>query len=155
MEELHFPEFLRAYNWLYKESNAIYHRLAGYFGLSDTAFWLLYSLRETDRPLKQAELCSILCSSKQTVNSALKNLEEEGLIHLESAQGDRRSKEVFLTEAGSELAAASVDRVLAIEEQAALRLSPEERLAILALERRHVEALRQEAERFLAENKED
>ena len=41
------------------------------------------------------------------------------------------------------------------EEQAALRLSPEERLAILALERRHVEALRQEAERFLAENKED
>ncbi len=155
MEELHFPEFLRAYNWLYKESNAIYHRLAGYFGLSDTAFWLLYSLRETDRPLKQAELCSILCSSKQTVNSALKNLEEEGLIRLKSAQGDRRSKEVFLTEAGSELAAASVDRVLAIEEQAALRLSPEERLAILALERRHVEALRQEAERFLAENKED
>ena len=155
MEELHFPEFLRAYNWLYKESNAIYHRLAGYFGLSDTAFWLLYSLRETDRPLKQAELCSILCSSKQTVNSALKNLEEEGLIRLESAQGDRRIKEVFLTEAGSELAAASVDRVLAIEEQAALRLSPEERLAILALERRHVEALRQEAERFLAENKED
>ena len=155
MEELHFPEFLRAYNWLYKESNAIYHRLAGYFGLSDTAFWLLYSLRETDQPLKQAELCSILCSSKQTVNSALKNLEEEGLIRLESAQGDRRSKEVFLTEAGSELAAASVDRVLAIEEQAALRLSPEERLAILALERRHVEALRQEAERFLAENKED
>ena len=155
MEELHFPEFLRAYNWLYKESNAIYHRLAGYFGLSDTAFWLLYSLRETDRPLKQAELCSILCSSKQTVNSALKNLEEEGLIRLESAQGDRCSKEVFLTEAGSELAAASVDRVLAIEEQAALRLSPEERLAILALERRHVEALRQEAERFLAENKED
>ena len=155
MEELHFPEFLWAYNWLYKESNAIYHRLAGYFGLSDTAFWLLYSLRETDRPLKQAELCSILCSSKQTVNSALKSLEGEGYIRLESAQGDRRSKEVFLTEAGSELAAASVDRVLAIEEQAALRLSPEERLAILALERRHVEALWQEAERFLAENKED
>ena len=42
-----------------------------------------------------------------------------------------------------------------VQEQAALRLSPEERLAILALERRHVEALRQEAERFLAENKED
>ena len=42
-----------------------------------------------------------------------------------------------------------------VKQQAALRLSPEERLAILALERRHVEALRQEAERFLAENKED
>ena len=155
METLHFPEFLRAYNVLYKETNAIYHQLAGYFGLSDTAFWLLYSLRETDRPLNQAELCSILCASKQTVNSALKSLEGEGLIRLESARSDRRSKEVYLTEAGSALAAASVDRVLEIEERAALRLSPEERLAILALERRHLEALRQEAERLLSEHTED
>lgn len=155
METLHFPEFLRAYNVLYKETNAIYHQLAGYFGLSDTAFWLLYSLRETDRPLNQAELCSILCASKQTVNSALKSLEGEGLIRLESAPGDRRSKEVHLTEAGTARAAASVDRVLEIEEQAALRLSPEERLAILALERRHLETLRQEAERLLSEHKED
>lgn len=155
METLHFPEFLRAYNVLYKETNAIYHQLAGYFGLSDTAFWLLYSLRETDRPLNQAELCSILCASKQTVNSALKSLEGEGLIRLESAPGDRRSKEVHLTEAGTARAEASVYRVLEIEEQAALRLSPEERLAILALERRHLEALRQEAERLLSEHKED
>lgn len=150
METWHFPEFLRAYNGLYKETNAIYHRLADHFGLSDTAFWLLYSLRETDRPLNQAELCGILCSSKQTVNSALKNLEGQGLIRLESTQGDRRSKEVHLTEAGGAMAAASVDRVLAIEERAALRLSPEERLAILALERRHLEALRQEAEDLLS-----
>ena len=50
MEALHFPEFLRDYNGLYKESTALYHQLAGRFGLSDTAFWLLYSLREADRP---------------------------------------------------------------------------------------------------------
>lgn len=155
MEPLRFPEFLRAYNGLYKETSAIYHQLAGCFGLSDTAFWLLYSLREADHPLNQTELCILLCLSKQTVNSALKSLEREGLIRLESAPGDRRSKEVHLTEAGTALAAASVDRVLEIEEQAALQLSPEERLAILALERRHLEALRQEAERLLSEHKED
>ena len=108
---------------------------------------------DLDASDEQLDCPFIFASAK--AGYALKNLEEEGLIRLESAQGDRRSKEVFLTEAGSELAAASVDRVLAIEEQAALRLSPEERLAILALERRQVEALWQEAERFLAENKED
>ena len=150
METLHFPEFLRAYNVLYKETNAIYHQLAGYFGLSDTAFWLLYSLRETDRPLNQAELCSILCASKQTVNSALKSLEGEGYIRLESAAGDRRSKEIHLTEKGLLLARESVDQVLALEERATQRLSEEERLAILALGRRHLEALRQETEALLA-----
>ena len=155
METLHFPEFLRAYNVLYKETSAIYHQLAGYFGLSDTAFWLLYSLREADRPLNQAELSVLLCLSKQTVNSALKSLEGAGYLRLESTAEDRRSKEVHLTDAGATLAAASVDRVLAIEERAALRLSQEERLAILALGRRHLEALRQEAEGLLAEHRED
>lgn len=150
MEPIRFPEFLRAYNWLYKESNAIYHRLAGYFGLSDTAFWILYSLREADHPLNQAELSVILCSSKQTVNSALKSLEGEGYIRLASAAGDRRSKEIHLTERGLLLARDSVDRVLAMEEQAAQRLSEEERLAILALGRRHLEALRRETEALLA-----
>ena len=150
MEPIHFPEFLRAYNWLYKESNAIYHRLAGHFGLSDTAFWILYSLREVDHPLNQAELSAILCTSKQTVNSALKSLEREGYIRLENAAGDRRSKVMHLTESGLLLARESVDQVLALEERAAQRLSEEERLAILALGRRHLEALRQETEALLA-----
>ena len=150
MESIHFPEFLRAYNWLYKEGNAIYHRLAGHFGLSDTAFWILYSLREADHPLNQAELSAILCTSKQTVNSALKSLEGEGYIRLESAAGDRRSKEIHLTEKGLLLARESVDQVLALEERATQRLSEEERLAILALGRRHLEALRQGTEALLA-----
>lgn len=154
MEPIRFPEFLQAYNWLYKESNAIYHRLAGHFGLSDTAFWILYSLREADHPLNQAELCGILCSSKQTVNSALKALEGAGYIRLESTPGDRRSKELHLTAAGLALAQTSVDRVIAMEEQAAQHLSEEERLAILALERRHLEALRREAEGLMAAGEE-
>lgn len=150
MEPIHFPEFLRTYNGLYKESNALYHRLAGYFGLSDSAFWILYSLREADHPLNQTELSLLLCTSKQTVNSALKSLEGEGYLRLTSAAGDRRSKEIHLTEKGLLLARGSVDQVLALEERAAQRLSEEERLAILALGRRHLEALAWETEALLA-----
>ena len=46
MSELTFSEFIRRYNSLYKANNEIYHRLARHFGLSDTAFWILYTLRE-------------------------------------------------------------------------------------------------------------
>ena len=128
--------------------------ITGFLGSGKTTFLKKYAAWLVSR----GEKIGILENDLGPVNvdmMLLKSLEGEGLIRLESAPGDRRSKEVHLTEAGTARAAASVDRVLEIEEQAALRLSPEERLAILALERRHLEALRQEAERLLSEHKED
>ena len=144
MEELHFPEFLWAYNWLYKESNAIYHRLAGYFGLSDTAFWLLYSLRETDRPLKQAELCSILCSSKQTVNSALKTLASRGLVELAPAAPGSRGKLVRLTSAGRSFSAERIVPAIEAEDRAFSSLSPAERAEFLRLAAAYTAAIDRE-----------
>ena len=140
METLHFPEFLRAYNVLYKETNAIYHQLAGYFGLSDTAFWLLYSLRETDRPLNQAELCSILCASKQTVNSALRKLEADGILYLEPSGA--RSKRVCLTEAGLRVADATAGRLIRLENSIFDEWPAEDVQQYLGLMERYLQAFR-------------
>ena len=60
MSELTFQEFIRRYNGLYKENNEIYHRLARHFGLSDTAFWILYTLREQGGSVSQSQLCGEL-----------------------------------------------------------------------------------------------
>lgn len=76
MADMSFEEFIRIYNGQYKESNEVYHRLARHCGLSDSAFWILYTLREAEEPVSQKQLCNELYLSKQTVNSALKNLEE-------------------------------------------------------------------------------
>ena len=105
-------------------------------------------------PCTQREIAAHYYIDASAVSRMLDNLERGGFLQCEPGR-DRRSKEVHLTDAGATLAAASVDRVLAIEERAALRLSQEERLAILALGRRHLEALRQEAEGLLAEHRED
>ena len=51
MKELTFSQFNRELNRMYKECNEFYHALAKHFGLSDSAFWILYTLREEGRPL--------------------------------------------------------------------------------------------------------
>ena len=144
-----FLEFIRAYNSQYKEGSELYHRLARHCGLSDSAFWILYTLREAEGPVSQTGLCRELYLSKQTVNSALKNLEEAGYLRLVSAPDNRKNKEIRLTPMGEELLRRTADPVFEMEERAFLRLTEEEREAILRLGRRNLDLLREEAERLL------
>lgn len=149
MSELTFSEFIRRYNGLYKETNGIYHDLARHFGLSDSAFWILYTLREAGGCVSQSQLCGELFLSKQTVHSALKQLEQGGFLQLDNIPNNRKNKQVRVTPQGEQLLAQVADPVFAMEERAFRRLTEEEREAILRLGRRNLDLLREEAERLL------
>ena len=113
---------LAAYNELYKEQDDLYRGAARGFGLSDCAFWVLYALRETKRPMTQSGICAAVYQPKQTVHSALKKLEGEGYLRLAEGR-DRRSKHLVLTERGEALVRRTVDPVMAAEEAAMDRRS--------------------------------
>lgn len=81
------------FNRICKENNEIYHGVTRALGLTDCAFWILYTLRESEGEYTQRDLCAVLCEPKQTVNSALKKLEQEGLLELRP-MSDKRSKRV-------------------------------------------------------------
>lgn len=136
-------EDLLEYNGLYKENDELYRNVAKAMGLSDCAFWILYFLREGKRELNQSELCSVLYVPKQTVNSSLKRLEEDGMIELREGT-DKRSRLVRLTQKGTELAAGTVDRVLQAELQAMGNMTAEERAAFLGLFHKYTNLLKQE-----------
>lgn len=127
---------LTEYNRLYKENSAIYHDVCNRFGLSDSTFWILYTLRAEEPPITQSDICITLFQPRQTVNSSLKKLEREGLLTL-SGEGGRRGKPVSLTPRGLELAAKTVDRVIESEQQALLDLSPDEQKHLLDAMRRY------------------
>lgn len=146
-------EHLLAYNGLYKENDEVYRNVARAMGLSDCAFWILYFLREGARELKQSELCSTIYAPKQTVNSALKKLEEDGCIEL-TAGADRRSKLVRLTKKGAALAAETVDRVLAAELRAMGAMTAEEQALFLELFRKYTNLLKKEMGDWSNEGKE-
>ena len=78
-------------NRQYNETNALYHAAAVQFGLSDTAFWILYALYSSAVPLTQVQMCAEWCLPKQTLNSAVRSMVEQGLLvpHGAGAHGNR------------------------------------------------------------------
>ena len=149
MEHDALDAFWRTNVRIYNETNLLYHRLARTCGLSDCAFWLLYTLRAEESPLTQTQLSEMLSLPKQTVNSALKKLVEAGCLRLEAADGNLKNKQVLVTEAGDAFLRRTVDRVFALEDAAVSRLTGEERAALLALSQKLLDAFRAETEAFL------
>lgn len=144
---------LAAYNELYKEQDDLYRAVARGFGLSDCAFWVLYALRESGRPMTQSDVCAAVYQPKQTVHSALKKLIGEGCLRLAEGR-DRRSKYLVLTEQGEALVRRTVDPVMAAETAAMDTLTEAERTQFLSLCRRYNTALRQYLPRAVEQDKE-
>lgn len=81
--------------------------------------------------------------SKQTVNSALRKLEAQGLIYLESA--GRKAKTVCLTEDGTRFAQKTAMRILNMENEILASWAPEEVAQYMDLTERFLLALRERA----------
>lgn len=67
MEKQNSRKLLTQFNNLYKEMDDVYHSLARHYGLSDCAFWILYTIRENKDGYTQSQLCEMLSLSKQTL----------------------------------------------------------------------------------------
>lgn len=106
---------LRRFNRLVGETDAVYHELANRLGLSDSAFQILYTLRSEDGACPLRDICAFSGLTKQTVNSALRKLEAEGIVTTESSGA--RHKTVTLTPKGAELAEKTVAKVIEIENE--------------------------------------
>ena len=79
------------YNRTSKELEQLYHAYARHAGVSDAALWLLYVIRLGGNNLTQAAICADWHYPPQTINSALKRLEAQGLVALGSRLRARRS----------------------------------------------------------------
>ncbi len=116
---------LMKYNNSFKSVDKTYRSIAKLFGMGECTFWIIYTLRMEPPPLTQHDICDFQYQPKQTVNSALKKMEAEGLIVF-SQGDDRRNKYVSLTEKGIRLAQKTVDRFCDAEVAALLRLNEAE-----------------------------
>ena len=66
-------QMLIAFNRETKKLDDVYRSAAKSCGISECAFWILYTLRVEEKSFTQAEICEFLIEPKQTVHSALKN----------------------------------------------------------------------------------
>ncbi|MCD7920017.1 MAG: MarR family transcriptional regulator [Clostridiales bacterium] len=138
--------YISEYNQISKECDMIYHSAALRLGISDCAFWIFYTLSDTERQYTQSEICDSSFMSRQTVNSALKKLEKDGYLTLCRSQ-EKAGKTISLTEKGSDFVDSYIRPVLRAEETACGMFTEEEKEWFLKTYRLLTERLNQEISR--------
>ena len=129
-----------AFNRIFREFDEVYHMVALKNGLSDSAFFILYSICELGNGCLQKDICRLTFISKQTIHSSIRNLEQAGYLKLEAGRG--RDKHIFLTKAGEELVEQKILPVLIAENQVFQKMTKEEGDALLSLSEKYLSILR-------------
>lgn len=137
---------MRRFNHLVGEIDGVYHEMSLKLGLSDSAMIVLYTICDSGSSCPLRDICLRSGLSKQTVNSALRKLEAEGVVYLEPVSA--RSKSVCLTEAGQALAAKTAGRIIRIENDIFDSWPQADAEQYLELTERFLLALREKAEQL-------
>ncbi len=111
-------------NQQFGKLNALYHKLSQFYDISDSESEILYYLVSSEKDVPIQEIICFTCSPKQTVNSALRNMEKKEWITLRKI--DSKSKLVCLTQKGKKQAKQSVEKILDIEKELFLSINQEE-----------------------------
>lgn len=103
----------KRYNHLLGEIEGTYHDLSVKLGISDSVSRILYTICCAGDSCLLHAVCRHTGLSKQTVNSAIRKLEREGIVYLEAVDG--KAKKVCLTEEGKLFADQTARRVITME----------------------------------------
>ena len=106
---------LKEYNEIMGMICGAYHEAALRLHLSDSEMDILYVICSHEPGCYQKVLYQENGVTKSTVNSAVKKLEQEGILCLKPGEG--RNTCVFLTEKGQQLAESTVYKVIQMENE--------------------------------------
>lgn len=135
-----------ALNQCDKELDEIYHKYALKHNLSDAALWILYAIYEAKENITQAEISSFWSFSRQTINTALKGLEQQGIIELLSIPNNRKSKQIKFTLKGKDTVQKILFPLLQAENNVFKAFTDKENEIFIELCRKRCELLRESLE---------
>lgn len=144
--ENHLDETIAQINCLTEEVDSLYHQAAVRLGVSDSVLFVMYMLHTHGGECLLYDIYKLSGISKQTINSAIRKLEQEELVCLEKYSG--KTKLVCLTECGKERAKETAGRLFEAERAAFLQWSEEELRIYLTLIQKHDSTLREQIEKL-------
>jgi DNA-binding MarR family transcriptional regulator len=139
-------EVMYRINCLASDLDNLYHQAALKLGLSDSVLLVLYVLCENNGRCPLSDIRRETNMSKQTINSSIRKLEAENIIHLESDGG--RAKQVCLTENGREYATQTVERLRKAERAVLSEWSSEDIKGYLTLAGKYNDDFRRQIEKM-------
>ena len=100
-------------------------------GLSDSESMVMYMLYDAQEALTQSDIVKATGLSKQTLNSAIRKLEKDGIIILEKMNG--KSKKIVMTDKGRVLIAQKIKPLADTEDRVLDSWTEEDRWKYLEL----------------------
>lgn len=138
-EDMHYLE-AEQYTHLAGEINSLYHEAAVKMGISDSVQNILYIISEKEGQCLQSEISKMTGISRQTINSAIRKLEKEGIVYLK--QGNGRNTIVCLSEKGEKFASEKIYPLYEIENKIWNEWTPNERQQYLILTKKYRDGLK-------------
>lgn len=106
-------QVLHRLNCLAKDLDALYHQAARQLGVADSVLIVAYTLHEKGDGCFLYDIYSDSGVSKQTINSAMRKLEGDGLLYLTQDKG--KMKRVWLTDSGRDFVSRTAKRLFGAE----------------------------------------
>lgn len=108
-----YRDAVRRVNCLTNDTDALYHLVARKLGITDSVLITAYMLHEKGDGCPLYDIYSESGVSKQTINTAIRKLEQDGILYLTRDKG--RAKRVWLTDRGREFIANTAARLFEAE----------------------------------------
>ena len=126
-------------NYLTSEMDSIYHQASLRLGISDSVSIILYTIQDKGESCLLSDVYKSSGVSRQTVNSAIRRLEADGVLYLEPYAG--RAKKIVLTVKGRDYIRQTVARLLEAEIRAFDGWSEDEIKTHIGLMEKYTESL--------------
>lgn len=137
---------IRRINYLASEMDALYHQASLKLGISDSVSIVLYTIYDVGEGCLLSDIYKRSGVSKQTVNSAMRRLEADGMLYLEPYTG--RSKRIVLTDNGRAYLQRTAARLVQAEMHAFDGWTEGEVRAHIGLMEKYTESLRRQIEQM-------
>lgn len=145
MEYSHRKDIHRI-NHLSTELESLYHLSSLKLGITDSVSVVLYSIYDAGGECMLGDIYKGSGISKQTVNSAIRGLEADGILYLE--QHDGRAKKVILTGKGKKYVQTTAARLRQAEENAFDTWTEDEINTYIRLMQKYADCFRQQVEKL-------
>lgn len=132
---------------LSRELDGVYDNFIVASKMASAEYWALFMICEGTNT--QAEIGKQLLMSKQTVNSALKQLIEKGFVRTERDGNDLRAKRCILTEKGREIADRYIKAAFAMEDEVWENLEKDERESLIKITEKYIELSKKSLNKYL------
>ena len=137
---------LQEFDRLNNAIDELYHEIAAMQGLSDSAYAILQAILVLGNGCTQTEIYKYTLLNKQTVNSSVKRLSQNGLIELQAGVG--RELKIYLSAKGDTLVKEKILPIEQAENEVFEEMTDKEHQELLRLVEKYLKSFRNKIEKL-------